>query len=89
MFTKYKDVGLKKDVKSLVKNVSCLRRIQIFLRKGAPNFDILSCIVFSDSTREGVPNFDIFSCVVFSDSNILKHLENEQGSRGSGSMHLR
>ena len=48
MLTKHKDVGPKKSVKSPLKNVFMpAEYLEIFF-KGAPNFDILSSVFFSD-----------------------------------------
>ena len=44
------------------------------------------CGVFRIFSRESTPHFDIFSSVVFSGKIILKHVENEKDSRGSGGM---
>ena len=40
------------------------------------------CGVFRNFFREGAPNFDIISSAVFSGRVILKHIENDKGSRG-------
>ena len=50
MLTKCKDVrrlDAKKSINKPFENVSCQRRIQIFFRKGASNFDIFSSVLFS------------------------------------------
>ena len=42
--------------------------------------------VFRIFSREGAPIFDIISCCFFLSRIILKYIENEKGSRGSGGM---
>ena len=47
MLTNYKDVRPKKDVKNPLRNVfTCEAFFRKFFRKGAPNFDILSSVLF-------------------------------------------
>ena len=45
--------------------------------------NVFMSVAYSEKfSGEGAPNFGIFSSIVFPGKIILKHLENEKGSRG-------